>query len=262
MSNAARRLVVLADTHLPSHSRRQVTSAIRFIGEIQPSEVLHLGDLMDYKTPARWSKGNRDEFEGSVRRESEAGKRFLSALRKVYDGPIGIHEGNHCARPRLYLERYAPALDEFHPFDIDQLLDFDGFGVTLLPAFHPFTPGWVSCHGHLGFSLSRIAGMTALNGAKKIGKSVLMGHTHRSAVVSESTGYGGKLQTITGIEVGHSMAVSRAGDLRGGMANWQSSLAVLDISGSQITPTLVPMRDTGEFVYGGREWRPGALLPR
>lgn len=190
-----------------------------------------------------------------VRRDSAAGRRFLSALRAVYDGPIGVIEGNHDLRPREYFTRYCPALDDYHPFDLDQLLDFDGFGVTLLPDFYAFAPGWVATHGHLGFSLSRIAGVTALNGAKKIGKSVVMGHTHRAGIVSESTGYGGRLQTVTGIEVGHLMSVAKADYSKSGWANWMCGFSTITTAGKLVVPQIIPMAQDGIFVYEGRLWR-------
>ena len=40
-----------------------------------------------------------------------------------------------------------------------------------------------------------------------------------------------------------------------------SGFTVLDVSGSQVTPTLIPMKETGEFVYEGRVWRPVPALP-
>ncbi len=147
-------------------------------------------------------------------------------------------------------------------FDLDQLLDFNGHGVTLLGDFHSFAPGWIATHGHHGFRLNRNAGMTALNGAKRIGKNVVCGHVHRQGIVTESTGYGGKLQTITGIGVGHTMALSQATYLKGGLANWAAGFCVLEVSGSQVTPTLIPMRESGEFIYGSQIWRSAPLLPR
>lgn len=247
-----RRIIVISDTQIPYHNKRQVDALIRFIGEDQPDEVIHIGDLMDYPQPSRWNKDTRREFEGSVKRDSDLGKRFLAQLRVIYDGPVGVHEGNHDRRPKDYLWRYAPALDDFCCFDIDKLLDFDGFGVTLLPDFYAFEPGWVSTHGHLGFNLSRIAGSTALNAAKKIGKSVVMGHTHRAGIVSESSGYRGKLQTVTGVEVGHLMDVRKADYLKNGWANWQSALGIVDISGRHVSAHVVPVVSDGSFMADGR----------
>jgi hypothetical protein len=72
---------------------------------------------------------------------------------------------------------------------------------------------------------------------------------------------GGRLTTVTGIEVGHTMSVKRAGYLRGGIANWAAGFAVLELSGSPVTPTLIPTRANGEFVYHGRIWREQSQCP-
>jgi predicted phosphodiesterase len=252
---AVRRVVIIPDTQLPFENKLQVASLLRFIRAEQPDEIVHVGDLMDYPQPSRWNKGTRGEFEGSVRNDSDQGKRFLSALRKVFDGLVGVHEGNHDLRPRVYFEKYAPALDGYNPFGIDTLLDFAGHGVTLLPAHHQIAPGWISTHGHLGYALNRVAGMTALNAARRIGKSVIMGHTHRAGIVSESYGYEGKLTTLSGMEVGHMMDVSQAGYLKSGWANWQAGFAIITIAGECVTPELIPMQPDGSFVYGRRLWR-------
>ena len=80
-------------------------------------------------------------------------------------------------------------------------------------------------------------------------------------VISEAVGYGGKLRTLTGIETGHMMSVSKATYLKNGWGTGPADFAVLEVSGSQVTPTLIPMNDNGEFVYGGRIWRPAPVLP-
>jgi hypothetical protein len=153
------------------------------------------------------------------------------------------YPGNHDLRLRVYFTRYCPALDDYHPFDLDVLLDFSGHGVILLPDFYPFAPGWIATHGHLGFSLSRIAGNTAMGAAPKIGKNVVMGHVHRMGVISEAVGYAGKLRTLTGIEVGHMMNVSKARYLKNGWGNWAAGFAVLELSGR-----LLPLNHGGSWL--------------
>jgi hypothetical protein len=98
------------------------------------------------------------------------------------------------------------------------------------------------------------AGVTALNAAKKLGRSVVMGHTHRAGIVSESTGYGGRLQTVTGVEVGHLMNVAKAGYLKSGWANWMCGFSTISVAGKLVIPQLVPMAQDGSFVYEGRLW--------
>ncbi|MEV0470743.1 metallophosphoesterase, partial [Streptomyces prunicolor] len=91
-----KRVVVVSDVQAPFEDKRALKNVIEFIGEYQPDEVIQIGDLVDYPAPSRWSAGTRAEFEGNVIRDSEYTKEnFLEPLRVVYDGPVGVMEGNH-----------------------------------------------------------------------------------------------------------------------------------------------------------------------
>lgn len=256
-----KRVVIISDTQLPFENRRMVRNVIAFIGDYQPDEVYQIGDLMDYPTPSRWSKGTREEFAQLVREHSEYGKRhFLEPLRAVYDGPVGILEGNHDERPRVYLTREAPALAEFEDvFRFSTLLDFDGFGVTYTPAFHKVGPDTVLLHGHEIKGMSQIAGTTAYNHSKKAGANVVMGHTHRLGIRWErfgnaTTGY----TTRWGFEVGHLMDMSKAGYLgAGGVANWQAGFGLLYVDKAEVHPVAVDISRDGSFVVEGERY--GAL---
>lgn len=250
-----KRIVVIPDCQIPFDDRKALKAVIRFIGDTQPDEVIHIGDLADFPQPSRWSKGSAAEFEGSVFEDAEQIKRrFLGALREVYDGPLGVHEGNHDERPRVYLARYAPALAESGAFNIETLLDFDGFGVTLLPEFNKVAPGWITTHGHRGgINLSQIAGNTALNAAKRMGTSVVMGHTHRAGIGKYTMGYGGTGKVLTGMEVGNLMDMRQAGYLKGGTGNWQQAFGILDIDGAHVQPTLVSIANR-KFTVDGETW--------
>lgn len=215
---------------------------------------MHVGDLMDYPQPSTWSKATKAEFEGSLYKDSVLGKKLLASLRDGYSGPIKVIEGNHDARPRAYLARYAPALAESRDFDLDRLLDFETYEVTLIKGFYDVAPDWTITHGHLGFSLSHIAGRTAQNAANRIGKSVVMGHTHRLAISRESYGYQGKVSTITGMEVGHLCDLKKAHYLKNGGANWQQGFGVLDIDGSYVNPQAVPVHRDGSFTVDGAKF--------
>jgi predicted phosphodiesterase len=253
----SKRIVVISDTQLPYDDRKALKAVIGFIGDYQPDEVVHIGDLMDFPQPSRWNKGTAGEFEGSVFADCEQAKRrFFGPLRDVYDGPIGVHEGNHDERARVYLSKYAPALAESGAFDIDVLLDFDSFGVTLLPEFYNVAPGWVTTHGHRGgINLSQIAGNTALNAAKKFGTSVVMGHTHRMGIGSYTYGVAGSSRlVVTGMEVGNLMDMKKAGYLKGGTGNWQQGFGLLTVDGQHVKPEVVPI-SRGSFSVDGELWK-------
>lgn len=233
-----RRVVFISDTQIPLEDKRATRAVVQFIGSYKPDEVIHIGDLMDYATPSRWSKGTREEFAGSVVEDSEAAKkRFLEPLRKVYSGPVGVIEGNHDLRPRHYLEANAPALAEYdHSFSFTNLLDFDGYQIRHLPDMYEFAPGWVATHGHLGgISLSRIAGNTARNAAIKFNTSVVMGHTHRLGKAPHVGGFNGRVKKhVTGVEIGNLMDMTKAQYLKQGTADWQQGFAVAYVDGNHV----------------------------
>lgn len=243
---------------MPYEDGKALRHVIEFIGDYQPDEVVQIGDLMDFPQPSRWNKDTRGEFEGSVFEDAAyAQKRFLGPIREVYAGPLGVIEGNHDERPRVYLEKYAPALAGTRSFDFDVLLDFDSHGTTVLPEFYDFAPGWTMTHGHRGgIRLSPIVGRTAFNAAKRFGRNVVMGHTHRLGAQYETIGYAGReMHRPTGIEVGNLMDMRRAQYLKGGTANWQQGLVIFHVTGRSVEYDVVPIKN-GAFrvdgvLYGG-----------
>lgn len=249
-------IAILPDTHYPAHDRKALDAVINFIGEIQPDQVISIGDLMDYPQPSRWTKDTRAEFEGSVYEDSEkAFEQFLKPLREVYSGPIGIHEGNHDERPRVYMEKYAPALAQTDMFNFDKLCRFEELGIEKLPEFYDIAPGWITTHGHRGgIRLNQNAGITALNGAIRVNKSVVMGHTHRLGLSHRTTGIGGKQERLTGFEVGNLMDQTKAGYLKGATGNWQTGFGVLEIDGKHVQSRPIPI-DNGRFIYNGKAYK-------
>ena len=250
-----KRYVVISDTQYPYQDQRKVNAVIRFIGETQPDEVIHIGDLMDYPTPSRWTKGTAEEFSQRLYPDSVAcQEKFLRPLREVYDGPIGIHEGNHDERPRVYLYKYAPALAGSDAFNFETLLNFDEFGINVLPQFYKIAPGALTTHGHVGkISLARDSGGTALRAANKFNASVTMGHTHRGGLKYETRGYNYTVTSkVFGLEVGHLMDMKKAKYLKGGTGNWQAGFGILDVEGRHVQPQFIEV--TNRFVVDGRVW--------
>jgi predicted phosphodiesterase len=256
-----KRIVIVSDTQLPYEDKRALRNVITFIGDYKPDQVIQIGDLVDYPTPSRWNANTRHEFEQRVVSDSEYTKRnFFEPLRKVFDGPVGVLEGNHDERPRVYLEKNAPALAEFAPtLHFRELCDFHGFGVELLPAFHQIGPRTVVIHGHEIKGMSQIAGTTAYNHARKAGANLIMGHTHRLGVRREPTGNAATgRELLWGFEVGCLMDPQRAQYLGpGAVANWQTGFGIAYVGQYDVSPVAVDIRKDGSFVVEGARY--GAL---
>ena len=251
----SKRYLILPDVQAPYEDRKAVRAFIRFLGDYQPDELVCIGDLVDYPSPSRWNKGQAGEYIGSVRADSDhAKRRVLAPIREVYDGPFKFIEGNHDERPRVYLAKYAPALSEYDEgFQVENLLDFDSFGVERLGDFYDFAPGWTMTHGHLGgIRMTQTPGGSALSAAKnRFQKSIVMGHTHRLGVSYHTYGYGGKVtKTLTGVEVGNLMSMRAATYLKRATANWQQGFCILHVDGAYVRPEIVPILNR-KFHVGG-----------
>lgn len=255
------RVVAISDTQLPFEDKRALRNVIQFIGDYQPDRVVQIGDLMDYPTPSRWNRGTKGEYEQLVIKHSDYGKKnFFEPLRAVYSGPVGILEGNHDLRPRQYLADQAPALAEFaDAFHFSKLLDFNGFGVDLIPPFYKIGPDTVLIHGHEIKGLSQIAGTSAYNHAAKAGANIVMGHTHRLGIRRHTAQYiGGKAVRRWGFETGCLMDVRKAQYLGGGgVANWQQGFGLLYIGKYDVSPVAIDVWPDGSFVVEAERY--GAL---
>ncbi|MFD9792316.1 hypothetical protein ACFWXK_15350 [Streptomyces sp. NPDC059070] len=252
-----KRIVLISDLQMPLENRRANRNLIRFIHDSQPDEVINIGDINDYTAPGRWSAGQRAEYGMTVRQEAAYTRRHhIEPVRTGYDGPYTLLGSNHGERPQKYLVDRAPALYDEESFREDKLLRLADYGMTFEATRYDFAPGWSAIHGHArGISLARYAGGTAINAARKYGRSIVMGHTHRAGIVSETTGPAGT-KTVTGVELGHLMDITKAAYLGPErLANWQSAFGLFYIDGPIVTPHLIPVSRTGSFIVEGEHYK-------
>lgn len=242
---------IVPDMQIPLHDKRFVKNMMDLIIDLQPTGVIFIGDNVDCTAPSVWSKGTAEEFAGNLQEEFDVWSEVASYLRKGYDGWIGAHMGNHEKRIESYLKNKAPAFSSLRSLKLENLMNLSDYGIVRLPDNFDVVPGWVTHHGDYA-SLSDIAGRSASNYSSKVGKSVIMGHTHRAGIIAESFGYNSRWKWRYGVEVGHAMDTKKAG-YTNGVANWQKAFCVLDNwdNGKYVQPHLTFARPDGTFVYEG-----------
>jgi hypothetical protein len=142
---------------------------------------------------------------------------------------------------------------------MEEVFGLEELGCTLHRKLWEFTPGWRLAHGDEG-SISKTAGMTALNLAKSIRQNVICGHTHRLGYVTEGSSLLGVAgDTLHAVEAGHFMNLSDANYLKSGIGNWTSGFVVLDISNKRVAVNVVHMSPTGSFSFEGQPWEDGSI---
>ena len=209
-----KRIVVISDLQVPFHDERAVRNVAAFVRKWKPDDVLCVGDELDFQTISRWSSG-RDEWSGTIGRDRDAAQSVLYEL-----GINHIVRSNHT---------------KFHrkPYEI--------------------SPDWIMVHGDEQ-AINHNAGLTALGAARRHGKSVVCGHTHRLGVSAFSEASGGVLgRILRGLEVGHLMDEKQAYYTRGTF-NWQKGFGILYVDRKGTTPVAVPIDKSGSFVVEGKRY--------
>jgi hypothetical protein len=103
-------------------------------------------------------------------------------------------------------------------------------------------------------SIKPQGGLTALEAAKRHGKSVVCGHTHRQGISSFSEASGGVLgRILTGFEVGHLMDEKQAYYTRGTM-NWQKGFGLIYVDRKRVQPVAIPIERDGSFIVEGKRF--------
>jgi hypothetical protein len=245
-----KRIVVLSDMQIPLHDKRAIKAVVKFVKDYQPDELFCVGDEADCLAPARWSKGYAAEHS-NLQRDLDETTRIMGEFRKALgDYPFHLMRSNHGDRIQRYIERDAPALASLRDLKYEKLLGYRDLEITYHNKLWEFAPGWVMGHGDEG-PTSRYSGGTAMTLAKKIGMSVVCGHTHKLGYLHDNKSFNGRyVSNLYGFEVGNLMDLKQATYLKGGSANWQTSFGLLYIHKGKVTPVPVPIQNNSFVVEG------------
>lgn len=249
-----KRIIVLSDPQIPYHDKRVLGNVYDFIRAYGPDELASVGDDVDFPQVSRWNRGMEGEYRGDLQKHVDAGVLHFERLREVHSGPIHVMRSNHMDRPLNYVRKHAPGLLGLKALTIPSLLEFDRLEVTYHEQPYELAPGWFLLHGDEG-SLIRTAGGTALGLARKIGASVVCGHTHRAGIQHEHQSVSGRVRgRLYGMEVGNLMDMRQADYLKAGTANWQQGFGILYVEARNVTPSLILIQPNGSFIVEGQTY--------
>lgn len=232
------------DTHCPDHDKRAVACAVQALRVVKPQELLILGDFLDCKAPARWSRGRAEEYVAGLDHEAAAGRGVLAQIRSVYDGPISFIEGNHEERIDTYVRNCAPGLVGIVP-GVPELLDFAGFNVELREQPYPIAPGVRAIHGVKLTSTQQAAGQSAFKERMRLGHSIVQGHTHRLGV-----GWDSQERSRFWLEAGCLLDFGKAEYVPFLNPNWQQGFAMVHEDRQRVWPEVVPIHNGRAVIWG------------
>lgn len=243
-----KRILIISDLQIPYHDQRLVDNLIAFVKRYKPDQIVSIGDEIDMPSVSRWERGRLGEYAGTIGRDRDMTVKILEQLR-VTD----VVRSNHTDRLFTYIANQAPGLMGIPELQLENFLRLPMLGIKYHKKPMPIAPNWIAVHGDHG-RISQVAGQTALKQALQHGKSVVCGHTHRLGLTHATEASGGVIgRILTGLEVGNSMAFSKAAYTHGS-ANWQQGLGLLYVDGKNVTPIAVPVQRDGSFIVEGKRY--------
>jgi len=243
-----KKIVVISDLQVPYHDERAVRNVASFIKRFKPDQVITIGDEIDLPQISRWTEGTPGWFEQSLGADRDATVEILWDL-QVTD----MIRSNHTDRLYNVIMKKIPAFLALPELKFEKFMKLDELGIKFHRKPLEFAPDWIAIHGDEG-SVKPTPGLTALEAARRHGKSVVCGHTHRAGQSAFTEASGGVLgRVLRGVEVGNLMDFKKAGYTKG-VANWQQAFAVFYVDKKTVTNTIIHIERDGSFVFEGKRY--------
>ena len=243
-----KKIVVISDLQVPYHDERAVRNVASFIRRFKPDQVITIGDEIDLPQISRWTEGTPGWFEQSLGNDRDATVEILWDL-QVTD----MIRSNHTDRLYNVIMKKIPAFLALPELKFEKFMKLDELGIKFHRKPLEFAPDWIAIHGDEG-SVKPTPGLTALDAARKHGKNVVCGHTHRAGQSAFTEASGGVLgRILRGVEVGNLMDFKKAGYMKG-TGNWQQAFAVFYVHKKTVTNTIVHIEKDGSFVFEGKRY--------
>ena len=243
-----KRILIIPDLQIPYHDEAVVRNVIRFSKTFKADQTVTLGDEMDMQELGRWSEGKADWFAQTLDENRNLTVDILWEL-----GVTDMIRSNHTDRLYNQISSKIPALGSLPELRFERFLKMDELGIKFWRDDMPIAPGWIAVHGD-HTPIKPQPGLSALEGARRRGKNVISGHTHRAGRSAFTEATGGRVgRVLQGIEAGHLMDTRKASYTKGVM-NWQQAFAIMYVKDKNVQVDLIHIEKDGTFIVSGKRY--------
>jgi predicted phosphodiesterase len=243
-----KKIVILSDLQVPFEDVHLTRNIAKFLQTFKPDQTVTIGDEIDFQTISKWSDGTPGAYEQTLGDDRDRCVELLWEL-----GVTDCIRSNHTDRLYNIIMKKIPSFLSLPELRFEKFMKFDELGITFWKKPMPLAPNWVAVHGDHSPIKSQ-GGLSAMEAARRNGKNVISGHTHRAGRTSFSEASGGRLgRVLHGVEVGNLMDFSKA--LYGGSTgsfNWQQAFAIMYIHGKNVQVDLIYIEKNGTFIVNGK----------
>lgn len=243
-----KRILVIPDLQVPFHDEHVVKNVISFAKKFKAHQTVTLGDEMDMQELGRWSEGKADWFAQTLDANRNLTVDILWEL-----GVTDMIRSNHTDRLYNQISSKIPALGSLPELRFERFLKMDELGIKFHRDEMNIAPNWIAVHGD-HTPIKPQGGLSALEGARRRGKNVISGHTHRAGRSAFTEASGGRVgRILQGVESGHLMNVAKASYTHGVM-NWQQAFSIIYVHEKNVQVDLIHIEKDGTFIVSGKRY--------
>jgi hypothetical protein len=149
--------------------------------------------------------------------------------------------------------RKIPSFLSLPELRFERFMKLDELGIKFHKKPFAIAPNWLAVHGD-HTPIKSQGGLSALEAARRYGRNVISGHTHRMGRSSFTEAFGGKQgRVLHGVEVGNLMCLAKAGYMKG-YANWQTGFGIMYVDGNHVSVDLIYMEKDASFIVAGKRY--------
>jgi len=248
--------LVLPDIQYPYHDKVALKKVIKVAADMQPHQIIQIGDGIDFPQVSQWSKGTAGEYAETLQEHIDGFvSSVLEPLREAApSADITWLEGNHDLRLQDFVKKYGAPLRPLRALEMKNLFDLDRLNIEYLRGPKRIATNTYAVHGHESGGYCASASAWDVKFTKRYGShfNFVFGHTHQPFLITRAYGYDGKVTPRFTMNVGSIMDPVAATYVKDGSVSWTPSFALLRDDGKRVWPELVTMVDRIFYVSGER----------
>lgn len=246
LKNGNKLFVVLGDQQSPFHDPVLEDKQLQLIDSQNVNTIVNLGDTNDFPDISKYKKNPELEEIATVQKCINGGYDIIRNQREAApNSRIVKIIGNHDVRLRDFQLNYVPQLfglkraeiegiEEEPVMSLTNLMRLDELKVDLVGDYASFEHGQFNISDYLavrhGWYANKGSGKSALNTLEHLGYSVIVGHTHRQAIVHKTTfDIHGNSTTLCAVEIGGSCRLDITGLGFAPAPDWQQGGATVEV---------------------------------
>ena len=247
-----KRTICVPDLQVPLHDPVAVANVAAYIKAVRPDSVVTLGDEIDLPQISRWTENTPGWYEQTLAADRDEAVEVLWSLVE-HTKDAHMIRSNHTDRLYNVIMAKVPAFGALPELRFEKFMRFDELGITFHKNPMPIAPNWIAVHGD-HTPIKPQGGLSALEAARRHGKNVISGHTHRAGRSAFSEASGGRIgRVLHGVEVGNLMDFKQAAYTKG-VANWQQAFAIMYVQGNKVQVDLINIEKDGTFIVAGKSY--------